>query len=215
MDFTGLTEEQKIENLYQAYPRHTGKGDAKKAIKKALEKVPYPQLLEATMAYAESPRGKGQLGHDAPHPATWFNQERWADDRKFWEAPAPRREGPGSPCAALARLDQPCKRCSGLGHQKAHAVEVRWGNPKVYEYGYACHECNPNNPDYAHTFDEIKRKLEPMGFRVFKEVVDVDWFIHEWRKSTAKAQDIVPKGDDDGVPGQGDQGGFREGDCPF
>lgn len=63
--------------IYAAYPRKVGRPAALKAICRALEKIPFDDLLKAVEAYAAD-----QAGKDAqyiPHPTTWFNQERWAD----------------------------------------------------------------------------------------------------------------------------------------
>ena len=84
------------EVIYQAYPRKEGRGAALKAIAKALRKVDADELQAAVEEYARAvetwpawERGKDDgSGHEArdlrPHPATWFNQERWLDDRTTW-----------------------------------------------------------------------------------------------------------------------------------
>ena len=74
------------EAIYAAYPRKQGRGKALKAIDNALRTKPFPELLEAVQAYA----GAVSRWTDAelafvPHPATWFNAERWSDDRATWE----------------------------------------------------------------------------------------------------------------------------------
>lgn len=63
--------------VYAAYPRKVGRPAAIKAIIRALDKMPFKELLKAVEAYAAE-----QVGKDPqyiPHPTTWFNQERWAD----------------------------------------------------------------------------------------------------------------------------------------
>jgi DNA-binding HxlR family transcriptional regulator len=74
-----------VERIYQAYPKHKAKGDALKAIVKALDKIrdrgevdPVGWLLERVEAYAG-----GRAEQDpkfTPHPATWFNGERYDDE---------------------------------------------------------------------------------------------------------------------------------------
>lgn len=78
------------EEIYAAYPRHVGKAAARVAIERALVRVlkDHPDdakawLLERVMAYATSPAG--QAGHFTPHPATWFNQDRFNDDPAEWQ----------------------------------------------------------------------------------------------------------------------------------
>ena len=74
--------ETSIEEIYQAYPKKVGKGQALKAVKAALKKIPRAELLVKVVAYAESVADK--KGTDdwqfVPHPATWFNGERWGDE---------------------------------------------------------------------------------------------------------------------------------------
>ena len=55
-----------------------------KAIAKACTKIDPQLLLAHVKDYAESQKGRPDTEH-IPHPATWFNQERWTDDRKAWD----------------------------------------------------------------------------------------------------------------------------------
>lgn len=85
-----------IEELYKIYPRHIGRGDAFKAIKNALKRLPLELQLDGkvvsdiddwirkkTAQFANSPAG--QRGIYTPYPATWFNQSRYLDDSTEWE----------------------------------------------------------------------------------------------------------------------------------
>lgn len=74
-----MSVEERAVALYMAYPRKVARGAAVKAIKKALRKEEFEFLMEAVLAYADS--RDGQDSQYTPYPATWFNQERWADDR--------------------------------------------------------------------------------------------------------------------------------------
>jgi len=74
------------EEIYQAYPRKVGKGNAVKAIEKALRKIDCETLLAIVKRYAD--KISWQDKQFIPHPATWFNGERWKDDPTEWEAPA-------------------------------------------------------------------------------------------------------------------------------
>lgn len=69
--------------IYEAYPKKVGKGAALKAIAKALTKIGHAELLTTVQAFANSPAVRSKRGTQdwqyVPHPATWFNQERWAD----------------------------------------------------------------------------------------------------------------------------------------
>lgn len=82
---TDPTQTVQAEAIYAVYPRKAGRGDALKAIAKALKKQPADRLLAAVHAYAQAvatwPEGERQF---IPHPATWFNGERYADDPATW-----------------------------------------------------------------------------------------------------------------------------------
>jgi len=76
-----------IEAIYAMYPRKTGAGAAKRAIRKALSLISHEYLLAAVTEYSEALRYKTWKEGDkkwCPAPATWFNQERWNDDRDEW-----------------------------------------------------------------------------------------------------------------------------------
>ena len=79
----GVLEKQ-LETLYGKYPRKVGKNHAIKAMRTALKKVNYGVLLEAVTAYANAREGEDQ--QYTPYPATWFNAERWNDDRSNWKS---------------------------------------------------------------------------------------------------------------------------------
>lgn len=78
-----------IEQVYSEYPRKIGHGAAVKAIARALKRLsdsgnadPVAYLIERVRAYAASPAG--QRGEFTPHPATWFNQDRFNDSDAEW-----------------------------------------------------------------------------------------------------------------------------------
>jgi hypothetical protein len=84
---TNASEVQKepeptAEEIYREYPLKAGKPDALKAIKKAMIKVSPTILLERTKAYTLA--RNGNLDY-VPHPATWFNKERFNDDPSTWK----------------------------------------------------------------------------------------------------------------------------------
>ena len=70
--------------IYALYPRKEGRADAIKAIEKAMRKTTVEVLKEAVSAFAKAK--EGQETKFIPHPATWFNGERWLDDRNTWIA---------------------------------------------------------------------------------------------------------------------------------
>ena len=67
--------------IYDVYPLKVGKPAAIRAIEKQLREFSGEFLLERTRAYAAAP---GRDPEFTPHPATWFNQERFNDDPSTW-----------------------------------------------------------------------------------------------------------------------------------
>jgi uncharacterized protein YdaU (DUF1376 family) len=71
--------------IYEAYPRRAGRGPALKAIAKAAQGTTPLELLEATQAYAAATASWPAEDREfIPHPSTWFNQQRYLDDRATW-----------------------------------------------------------------------------------------------------------------------------------
>jgi hypothetical protein len=72
--------------IYEAYPRKVGRPAALNKIVKAMGKINHAELLIRTQAYAsavaEWPESEKIF---IPHPATWFNQERYNDDPVTWK----------------------------------------------------------------------------------------------------------------------------------
>lgn len=81
------------EEIYAAYPRKVGRAAALQSIKKAMEKVRDPAKLysavldyaSAVKTWAPTTRFTANGTDTVPHPTTWFNQERWTDDRSEWQ----------------------------------------------------------------------------------------------------------------------------------
>jgi uncharacterized protein YdaU (DUF1376 family) len=77
--------EAQIDQLYSAYPKHVGVANAKRAIRKALKKATFEVLFEAVTAFAVSQASRSaETKKFIPDPATWFNAERWTDERTTW-----------------------------------------------------------------------------------------------------------------------------------
>ena len=96
--------DQLAESIYQEYPRKVSKPVALKAIKNALKTHPAEFLLEKVKTYASAIAWKDP--QYIPHPATWFNGERWEDDPAEWEQPATRPQSQNQPPIAKARANQ-------------------------------------------------------------------------------------------------------------
>lgn len=69
------------EAIYKAYPLKKGKPSALLAIRKALKNCSAADLLEKTEAFSMARNGDMAF---CPHPATWFNDERYNDDPSTW-----------------------------------------------------------------------------------------------------------------------------------
>ena len=98
-----MTDSEQERACYLAYPRHVAPAAAIKAIRKAVDRLrrgcdEYVAMDSETARrflwkkateYARSPAGQKPPGHEdyRPHPATWFNQERYFDDPAEWQKP--------------------------------------------------------------------------------------------------------------------------------
>jgi hypothetical protein len=83
-------EERLFEDFWRAYPRRIAKAAAKKSWVKALKAKADPeQIIAAARQYATEPRRVEADIKYTPHPATWLNNERWADEPD--PAPSPER----------------------------------------------------------------------------------------------------------------------------
>lgn len=79
-------KKESAEEIYAAYPRKVAKPNAIKAILKALCKIAPDELLAKTKAYAQTVAEWSDEYKDyIPHPATWFNQERYNDNPETWK----------------------------------------------------------------------------------------------------------------------------------
>lgn len=70
--------DEEFDDFWTIYPRREGKGAAKKAWAKAVKILPASELLPIVRSY--SVRVDGTEKRFIPFPATWLNQERWADE---------------------------------------------------------------------------------------------------------------------------------------
>jgi hypothetical protein len=70
------------EAIYAAYPRKTARPVALRAISKAMREKSAGWLLERVLAYGKAVRGTEE--RFIPHPATWFNGQRYNDPESSW-----------------------------------------------------------------------------------------------------------------------------------
>lgn len=89
------------ERVYELYPKKVGRDAALVAITKALQKNTVEYLLDKTSQFARcvadwpSSYRYFQDGADrCPHPSTWFNEGRYADDPSTWKRAGARSAPP-------------------------------------------------------------------------------------------------------------------------
>ena len=85
-----------VEEIYNLYPKKTGKREALKAIIAAIKRVQDGEYKNERRTEAEAIAGikgrtdlfarseAGNRGKFTPHPATWFNRSSYLDDPKEW-----------------------------------------------------------------------------------------------------------------------------------
>ena len=66
--------------FYASYPRKVGCKAALKAWERAKDRPPVANILKAIEAQKESKQWRKDNGQWIPHPSTWLNQGRWADE---------------------------------------------------------------------------------------------------------------------------------------
>lgn len=76
--------------FWQAYPLKKGKDAAAKAFAKALTRIEEPDPLSIILAGIERCQREWDDPKYIPHPATWLNQGRWADEETPQPTNAPR-----------------------------------------------------------------------------------------------------------------------------
>lgn len=109
-------------DIYQLYPRKEARADAIRAIEKALRKVPAEALKEAVAAFAKAQ--EGNQTKFIPHPASWFNAERWTDDRAAWSS---WRHGSGfAPAPAQAQRPAATRELTYEQQQQLLPMSQRW-----------------------------------------------------------------------------------------
>lgn len=110
--------------IYAAYPRKAAKPAALRAIVRALKREKFDYLLERTKAFAKAWNGASEVKrHFIPHPATWFNQERYNDSPKEWVAAA--KEPPRvSPPSARMPIQKRNDLINKLNRRKAELLHM-------------------------------------------------------------------------------------------
>ena len=88
-----------FEEVWAAYPRKVGKGDAKRAWKKiGPDSELRKRMIETLKKMARCEQWTRDGGQFIPHPATWLNREGWEDEPEIAKAAPPPRQQL-APCA--------------------------------------------------------------------------------------------------------------------
>jgi len=69
-----------FDEFWKVYPKRMGKGAARKSYAAAVKKADPERIISAAKAFASLPETKKENYKFCPYPATWLNQERWADE---------------------------------------------------------------------------------------------------------------------------------------
>ena len=164
---TSLSAEtaDRVQKLYEAYPYKVAKGAALKAIEKALKKKPFEELMEAVKEFAaataEWPEDKRR--EFIPMPSSWFNQERWEDDRASWRRHV-RQAAAGTGATGAGRGQEPDfvarKRIMALQHDEELAVARRALQAWERMYGKEHHETIAK----ADTVAALEATIRRLGF---------------------------------------------------
>ena len=109
--------------IYDAYPRKLARGDALKAIEKALKKMEFAKLLAVTQAYAAAMQGEDFKF--VPYPANWYNAEHYFDDPAMWKCKPADNNGAASVFEIKTVLEAKEKAIQTLKNQ--HATETALG----------------------------------------------------------------------------------------
>ncbi len=75
---------ESFEEFWTRYPRKIARGTARKAWTGAVKKTDIDTIVNAARSFAV--RSAGSDPKFIPHPATWLNGERWADETETQKA---------------------------------------------------------------------------------------------------------------------------------
>lgn len=114
---------EQFEFFWSTYPRRIGKGAARKSFEKALKLATFEEIMAGLRGQLSYYSAKEQ--QFIPHPSTWLNQERWADDpQPSRPQPMQRRQGNMGDFARefLERFDEQQSGMDGRGYESAYGA---------------------------------------------------------------------------------------------
>jgi hypothetical protein len=77
--------QEQVISLLAAYPKLGDLQLATEAVREALQKIPYAELLVIVNRYALSRKRPGQTCDQTPTATVWFGRESWKEDPAKWE----------------------------------------------------------------------------------------------------------------------------------
>lgn len=116
--------------IYEAYPRKVGRKAAISKITAALASHSAEAIMDATKAYATAtaawPDDERQF---IPHPATWFSQDRFLDDRATWERKGSKpKQQPAKPDERVPEPEAWRERWGMIDGNFPMPETQKWGN---------------------------------------------------------------------------------------
>lgn len=99
----GGDDDEEFVAFWNICPRKVGKGQARRAWRKALKLRSGPELIESMERFSETMKRMGTEQTYIPHPSSWLNGERWED--AFIPEPGAVADHPPAPR---------CGRCDNL-----------------------------------------------------------------------------------------------------
>lgn len=132
-----------IDALYTAYPKHVGRGQAVRAIRTALKKSPYETIMAGVQRYAAE--RAGQDVQYTANPATWFNGERWADEK----AQPPPKKNPYTRYDPFKQAEK--KPATQISDGESHKSD----EPKSYDYDDLL-MAELKNPKFRREYEELE-----------------------------------------------------------
>ena len=114
-----------FDQFWSAYPRHTGKAEAKKAFDKLKPDVELlGKMLDAIERQKASSQWQRDDGQYIPYPATWLNKKRWEDEVEHTTAPVRRQTGGTAPAQKYEQRDYASEQDAAVDRM----MNSDWGN---------------------------------------------------------------------------------------
>jgi hypothetical protein len=83
----GDTDPPEFTAFWDCYPRRVAKGAARRAWRNAVKKADPVLIVAGAREFRAAVEAEGREAQFVPHPSTWLNGERWADEitESYWD----------------------------------------------------------------------------------------------------------------------------------